>query len=116
MYLEGIAVLHYNKHDDVIYAYVSKACFIKVNVLAPSSVYSLLLSCMYPRLPSCICVFHVTAMHVQRLACGSEDVTQYNYTIFKKDHLVNMSLNLFKNMNKALASLLTNISKLHETY
>jgi len=26
MYLEDIAVLHYNKHDDVIHAYVSKAC------------------------------------------------------------------------------------------
>ena len=38
-------------------------CFIKVNVFAPSSVYSLLPPCMYPRLPSCICVFHVTAMH-----------------------------------------------------
>ena len=28
-----------------------------------SSVYSLLPPRMYPRLPSCICVFHVTAMH-----------------------------------------------------
>ena len=26
MYLEAIAELHYNKHDDVIHAYVSKAC------------------------------------------------------------------------------------------
>jgi len=26
MYLEVIAVLHYNKHDDVIHACVSKAC------------------------------------------------------------------------------------------
>jgi len=24
--MEVIAVLHYNKHDDVIHAYVSKAC------------------------------------------------------------------------------------------
>jgi len=79
MYLEVIAVLHYNKHDDVIHAYVSKACFIKVNVFAPSSIYSLLPPRMHPRLPSCICVFHVTAMlKFKCLACGSEDVTQYN--------------------------------------
>jgi len=26
MYLEVIAVLHYHKHDDVIHAWVSKAC------------------------------------------------------------------------------------------
>jgi len=26
MYLEVIAELHYNKHDDVIHAYVSKTC------------------------------------------------------------------------------------------
>jgi len=26
MYLELIAVQHYKKHDDVIHAYVSKAC------------------------------------------------------------------------------------------
>ena len=26
MYLEVIAVLHYNKHDDVVHAYVSKTC------------------------------------------------------------------------------------------
>ena len=32
-------------------------------MFAPSSVYSLLPPCWYPRLPSCICVFHVTAMH-----------------------------------------------------
>ena len=37
--------------------------FFWVNVFAPSNVYSLLPRCMYPRLPSCICVFHVTAMH-----------------------------------------------------
>jgi len=63
MFLEVIAVLHDNKHDDVVHAYVSIPCFIKVNVFAPSSVYSLLAPGMYPRLPSCICVFHVTAMH-----------------------------------------------------
>jgi len=28
MYLEVIAVLHYNKHDDVVHAYVSKACIL----------------------------------------------------------------------------------------
>ena len=51
-----------------------------VNVLTSSRVYSLLPPCIYPRLLPCICAFLVTAMHVQiwRLACGSEDVTQYN--------------------------------------
>jgi len=38
-------------------------CFIKVNVFATLSVYSLLPPCMCPSLPSCISVFHVTAMH-----------------------------------------------------
>jgi len=39
--LEVIAVLHYNNHDGVIHACVLKSLyFIKVNVLAPSSVYS----------------------------------------------------------------------------
>jgi len=43
MYLEVIAVLHYNKHDDVIHACVSKIVFHQstVNVLAPSGTYSL---------------------------------------------------------------------------
>jgi len=63
MYLEVIAVLHCNKQDDFIHTSISKACFIKVNVFAPSNVYSLLPRCMYPRLLSYICVFHVTAMH-----------------------------------------------------
>jgi len=62
--LEVIAVLHYNKHDDVIHACVSKSlCFMTVNVFVPWTVYSLLPPSMYPRLPSCICVFHITAMH-----------------------------------------------------
>jgi len=42
MYLEVIAVLHYNIHDGVIHARLESLYFIKVNVLAPSSVYSLL--------------------------------------------------------------------------
>jgi len=64
-FLEDITVLHYNNHDDIIHACVLKACvFIKVNVLAPSSRYSLPALCMYPDLLSCICVFLVTAMHV----------------------------------------------------
>jgi len=54
-------------------------CFIKVNVFAPSSVYSLLPPCMYTRL-------HVFAfsmllrcmLNFKRLACGIEDVTQCN--------------------------------------
>jgi len=57
MYLEVIAVLHYNQHDDVVHCICLKnLCFIKVNVFAPSCVYSLLPPCMYPRLPSYICV------------------------------------------------------------
>jgi len=56
MYLEVIAVLRYNKHDDVIHACVSKACFINVNVLYYRHVcilvflhvfsYSMLLRCI----------------------------------------------------------------------
>jgi len=50
-------------------------------VFEPSSIYSLLRPCMYPRLSSCICVFHVTVLRCmlkfKRLACGSDDVTQY---------------------------------------
>jgi len=49
-----------------------------VNALAPSSVYSALSKCIYPRLLSCICVvfsFLRCMLKVQRFACGSEDVT-----------------------------------------
>jgi len=73
-------------------------CFIKVNVFAPSNVYSLLPRCMYPRLPSCTCILvflHVFAyfmllrcmLKFKRLACGSDDVTQYN-TIKHRLHLI----------------------------
>jgi len=68
MHLEDIAVLHYNKHDSVIHAcvlYAFVSSNIKVNVLAPSSVYSLLPPRVYPRILSCICVFDLgTSMHV----------------------------------------------------
>ena len=69
MYLEVIAVLHYNKHDDVVHACLKNLCFIKVNVFTPSCVHSLLPPCMYPRLPSYIYVFHVTAMHAIHAPC-----------------------------------------------
>jgi len=66
MYLEVIAVLHYNNYNGDIHACVLKACIFQsaVNALASSSIYSLLPQCIYPRLLSCICVFLITAMHV----------------------------------------------------
>jgi len=73
-------------------------CFIKVNVFAPSSVYSLLQQCMYPRLPSCICVCHVTAMHAFKfklLACGMEDVSQYNIQLCKRNDRTTNKLSIF---------------------
>ena len=81
MYLEVIAVLHYNKHDDVIHAYVSKACVSSKKMYLRHQTYTL-----YYR-DVCILVFlHVFAyftllrcmLKFKRLACGSDDVTQYN--------------------------------------
>jgi len=59
MYLEVIAVLHYNNHDGVIHACLKKLVFHQstVNGLAPSSVNSILPQSIHPRLLSCICVF-----------------------------------------------------------
>jgi len=67
MYLEVIAVLHYNNYDGDIHACVLKACISSSsigNALAPSSVNSILPQCIYPCLFSCIHVFLFTAMHV----------------------------------------------------
>ena len=82
--LEVIAVLHYNKHEDIIHAYVSKACVSSKQLYLRHQAYTL----YYHHV--CILVFlHVFAysmllrcmLKFKRLACGSEDVTQYN-TIF----------------------------------
>jgi len=84
MYLEVIAVLHYNKHVDVVHAYVSKACVSSKLMYLHHQVYTL-----YYR-HVCILIFlHVFAFSMllrcmlkfKRLARGIEDVTQYN-TIF----------------------------------
>jgi len=81
MYLEVIAVIHYNKHDDVVHAYVSKACVSSKLIYLRHQAYTL-----YYR-HVCILVFlHVFAFSMllrcmlifKRLACGIEDVTQYN--------------------------------------
>jgi len=61
MYLEVIAVLHYNKHDDVIPVYVSKLvfhqskciCAIK-RILSTTAMYVSSSSFMYLRIP-CYC-------------------------------------------------------------
>ena len=47
--------------------------FIKINVLAPSSIYSFSNS---QYMSSCFCVFFITAMYAytSRVACGSEDI------------------------------------------
>jgi len=46
---------------------------------------SLVPSHIYLRVLSCNCVFLTTATHalVQHVACGSEDVIQYNYAIIR---------------------------------
>jgi len=84
MYLEVIAVLHYNEHDDVVHAYVSKACVSSKEMYLRHQAYTLY--CRH----LCILVFlHVVAysmllrcmLKFKRLACGSEDVTQYNILI-----------------------------------
>jgi len=62
MYLEVIAVLHYNKYDGDIQKLVFDQS--TVNALAPSSVYSILPQCIYLCLHSCIYVLPFTAMHV----------------------------------------------------
>ena len=89
MYSEVIAVLNY-KHDDVIHAYVSKACVSSKQMYLRHQAHTL-----YYR-HVCILVFlHVLAysmllrcmLKFKRLACGSDDVTQYNTIhccIFKK--------------------------------
>jgi len=45
--------------EGVIHACVLKLVYHQstVNALAPSSIYSILPQCIYPRLLSCICVF-----------------------------------------------------------
>ena len=64
MYLEVIAELHYNKHDDVIHAYVSEACVsssqskcicaIKRFLVSSTAMYVSSSSFMYWRIP-CYC-------------------------------------------------------------
>ena len=80
MYSEVIAALNY-KHDDVIHAYVSKACVSSKQMYLRHQAHTL-----YYR-HVCILVFlHVFAssmllrcmLKLKRLACGSDDVTQYN--------------------------------------
>jgi len=64
MYLEVIAVLHYNNHDGDIHAYVLKACISSKYSKCISAIKRILYTtAMYPRL-SCIYVFLFSAMHV----------------------------------------------------
>jgi len=80
MYLEVVAVLHYNSHDGVIHARVLKACV--------SSKYSKCISALKRILSNTAMYifFHVFVyflllrcmIKVWRLACGSEVATQYN--------------------------------------
>jgi len=87
MYLEVIVVLHYNKHDDVIHAYVSKACVSSNYMYLRHQAYIL-----YYRHVCILFFLHVFAysmllrcmLKFKRLACGSEDVTQYNTITVKK--------------------------------
>jgi len=81
MYLEVMAVLHYNKHDNVVHAYVSKACVSSKEMYLRHQAYTLYYSHV------CILVFlHVFPFSIvlrcmlkfMRLACGIDDVTQYN--------------------------------------
>ena len=60
MYLEVIAVLHYNNHGGVIHACVLKACISSKQskcISAIKRIYSILPLSIHPRLLSCICVF-----------------------------------------------------------
>jgi len=81
MYLGVFEVPHCDKQNDVIQAYVSKACVSSKWVCLRHQAYIL-----YKR-NVCILVFlHMSACSVllrrmlesKRLACGSDDVTQYN--------------------------------------
>jgi len=61
--------------------------FIIVRVSAPSCV-CFATATIYLRVPSCICVFLLTAIHAEVLsiACGSEHVTQYNLLFFLSNY------------------------------
>jgi len=81
MYLDVIAVLHYNKHDDVVHAYVSQT-----GVSSKEMYLRHHASSLYHR-HVCILVFlHVFAFSMllrcmlkfKRLVCGIEDVSQCN--------------------------------------
>ena len=71
MYLEVIAVLHYNDHDGVIHACVLKACISSKYNKCISAIKRILYTRgMYTSSSSFVylCFFPFTAMHVKSLA------------------------------------------------
>jgi len=83
MYLEIIAALHYNNHDDVIHACVWKACISSKYSKCISAIERILYTtAMYTSSSSFVYLFFFSLLRcmlkVSRFACGSEDVTQYN--------------------------------------
>jgi len=71
MYLEAIAVLHYNDHDGVIHACVLKACISSKYNKCISAIKRILYTRgMYTSSSSFVylCFFPFTAMHVKSLA------------------------------------------------
>ena len=86
MYLEVIAILRCNKHDDLIHARVSKLVFHQSKCIC---VIKRILSttAMYTSSSSFMCVVFACSMSLRcmlnfkRLACGSEDITQLLNTI-----------------------------------
>ena len=97
MYLEVIAVLHYNKHDDVIPVYVSKLvfhqskciCAIK-RILSTTAMYVSSSSFMYLRFP-CYCD---ACLDSSDLGVGLKTL-QYN-TIYRIIHRNNCLRGLHK--------------------
>ena len=99
VYSEVIAGMQHNNHGGVIHACPICLCFIKVNVCAPSNVYfstiaTYISSCSFMYL--CYFCYRDACLKSQRVARGSEDLTQHTIFYMKTEETFNILKNLIK--------------------